>query len=78
MFHGKGKLTTKQGVYTGQFKNGHKSGTGEFKWKDASYYRGSYAQGQRDGDGEFFNSKNQTRSRGFWKNGILEGQGQYV
>ena len=43
MFHGKGKLTTKQGVYTGQFKNGHKSGTGEFKWKDGSYYHGSYA-----------------------------------
>ena len=32
MFHGKGKLTTPNGFYVGEFKEGHQDGFGEFRW----------------------------------------------
>lgn len=32
----------------------------------------------REGQGEFYNSKDRSISRGMWKCGVLNGQGEYV
>ena len=78
MFHGRGKLTTENGFYMGEFKTGHQDGYGEFHWQDGSIYRGNYKDGGREGEGEYFNAKNKSISKGLWKKGMLNGHGQYT
>lgn len=78
LYHGEGKLTNPQGVYKGQFKDGKQHGYGEFEWTDGSKYRGNFSRGMKEGEGEYFNAKNSTVARGFWKSNKLNGNGQYI
>lgn len=34
LYHGKGELTTSEGLYIGDFREGKQHGYGEFKWNN--------------------------------------------
>ncbi len=50
-FSGKGKLTTKEGTYEGEFLQGKKHGFGRFEYGNGILYVGDYNNGVREGSG---------------------------
>lgn len=71
--HGKGKLTTRKGVYEGEFKNNIFCGYGIYTYKDGSKYEGEWDNGKRNGQGKFSTSSGEIYE-GTWKNNfIIEG-----
>jgi len=52
--HGNGMLTYPDGAtYEGEFRNGLRDGTGEFKWElEDLYYKGKWSKGKFEGDAE--------------------------
>lgn len=72
---GEGRLTTRDGSYTGTLKNGMPHGAGYFRYANGDQYEGGVADGQRDGNGTMLQA-DRSRYEGQWKNGQREGAGR--
>jgi len=55
-------------IYKGQFKNGIRSGYGNFKWSSGESYIGEYLDGERHGEGTYY-SVDGSSQEGTWEKG---------
>jgi hypothetical protein len=75
-FDGFGKLTAKDGEYTGQFKHGTYAGKGEIKYTNGRTYKGEFADGQFQGKGRY-EVKGEEFYEGEFDKGEFAGYGIY-
>lgn len=66
--NGKGKLTMPEGVFEGDFTDGHMEGKGTLRWNDGRVFTGSWFKGRQHGQGEFTEIDGTTRE-GIWQDG---------
>lgn len=63
------------GVYDGDFVDGEKHGSGEYRSKVGNRYVGHYSHNQRTGFGTIYNYDNTVSYKGELKNGLPHGKG---
>ena len=63
--------------YEGLIRNNMMHGQGSYQWPNGDHYLGSYQQGLRNGYGEMIYRTKEERYKGYWLNGLYDGQGQY-
>ena len=68
---GQGKLTRKDGVYTGEWKNSLQNGKGHYKHDDGSWYEGAWKDGHPHGHGQMLTPEGKLFS-GTWYHGEYE------
>lgn len=71
---GYGVFRYTDGQYEGYWKNGQKSGSGDFFWDEAGFYSGEWQQDMKNGRG-FREYKSGDKFSGFWENGLRHGEG---
>ena len=69
LFDGKGQMTQKDRVYTGDFKQGNKCGQGTLVYANGNKYIGSWQDDVQHGIGIFYNQAEGTKKQGEWKLG---------
>jgi hypothetical protein len=74
LFHGNGKITTSEGTYDGEWKNGFYDGHGIFTWTNGNKYEGQWKDNILNGCG-VFTWKNGDKYDGQWKDNKKDGQG---
>ena len=76
--HGIGTYTFSNGdVYTGEYRNGHRTGHGTYKYANGNTYEGDVLDGVINGNG-IFTWPNGDRYDGEWVAGLFEGHGTYT
>ncbi len=63
--------------YSGEWRQGKKSGQGTFIWPDGERYVGQFANDVRWGTGTQYYGRGETYT-GSWKNDLRDGEGEYV
>jgi hypothetical protein len=68
---GQGKLTRKDGVYTGEWKHSLQNGKGRYQHEDGTWYQGGWKDGKPHGHGQMLTPEGKIFS-GTWYDGYYE------
>lgn len=75
VFSGKVTIHYDYGVYSGEWKDGEKNGTGTMTWSDGDSYEGDFVSGVMHGVGKFTWACGDVYV-GEWKGGTMSGKGK--
>lgn len=75
VFSGKVTIHYDYGVYSGEWKDGDKNGTGTMTWSDGDVYEGDFLSGTMHGVGKFTWANGDVYV-GEWKGGTMSGKGK--
>lgn len=66
--NGIGTYQFDNGVYTGAFQDGKRTGYGSYHWTDGSYYVGNFEDGKLQGEGSYYPSDGSSPQIGYFDN----------
>lgn len=72
--HGRGELVEAEGVYRGEFRNGHCHGAGDYEYQDGHRYKGEWSSDRYHGQGTY-TFPSGAKYEGAWRAGLQEGRG---